>query len=79
MTADEQAIAATFNEQMAIGAVLIAVAVIVHGVGLFTLRRLVLSEGRGVPISRWKPLSFKGGLFTVITVFALIMLHLVEI
>lgn len=79
MTADDQAIAATFNEQMATGAALIALAVIIHGIGLFTLRRLILNDDKGVPVSRWTPLSFKGGLFTVLTVFALVMLHLVEI
>ena len=79
MSAEDQVLAATFNEQIATGAGLIALSVIIHCVGLFTLRRLILSEGSGVPVSRWTPLSFKGGLFTVLTVFALILLHMIEI
>jgi hypothetical protein len=60
-TADDQSIAATFNEQMAIGAGLIAVAVIIHCIGLFTLRRLILSENRGVPIAAGRRCPSRAG------------------
>ena len=76
---DDQVLSATFNGQLAIGAGLIAISVLIHGMGLFTLRRVILREGTGVPISRWRPLSLKGTLFTLLTVFALIFVHFIEI
>jgi len=79
MIAGDPVITATFNEQMALGAALSAGAVIIHGMGLFTLRRFILSEGHGVPVSKWTALSFRGAVFTVLIVFALLVLHMVQI
>lgn len=74
-----QVLNATFNEQLAVGAGMIALCVIIHGIGLFTLRRLMLSERAQERIDRTEPLSLRGTLFTLFTVFALIVIHFVEI
>jgi hypothetical protein len=74
-----QVITATFNEQLAVGAGMIALCVVIHGLGLFTLRRLMLSERAQERIDRIAPLSLHGTLFTLFTVFALIFVHFVEI
>lgn len=79
MTVDEQAISATFNGQLGIGAAMIALCVVIHGVGLFSLRRWLLSETNQARFDNWRPLSFKGTLFTLLTVFALFVIHFVEI
>ena len=76
---DSQVIAATFNEQLAVGAGMIALCVIIHGVGLFTLRRLMHGERAEERIDRMQPLSLHGTLFTLFIVFALIAIHFVEI
>lgn len=76
---EEEVLAVTFNQQMLVGTVMIAVCVFVHGSGLFTLervvRRIYTEERRG----QIKPLSWRGNLFTLFNVFALIFLHFVEI
>jgi len=74
-----QVINATFNEQLAVAAAMIALCVVIHGLGLFTLRRLMLSERAQERIDRTEPLSLRGTLFTLFTVFALIGVHFVEI
>jgi hypothetical protein len=76
---DPHVISATFNEQLAVGAVMIALCVIIHGVGLFTLRRLMHSERTQERLDRMEPLSVHGALFTLFVVFALIFVHFVEI
>lgn len=76
---DPQVISATFNEQLAVGAGMIALCVIIHGVGLFTLRRLMHSERAEERIGRMQPLSLHGTLFTLFIVFAIFAVHFVEI
>jgi hypothetical protein len=78
-TVDPHVISATFNEQLLVGAVMIAICVVIHGVGLFTLRRLMHSERTQERINRMEPLSVRGALFTLLVVFALIFVHFVEI
>lgn len=70
---------ATFNEQLAVGAGMIAVCVIIHGVGLFTLRRLMHTERARERLRHVEPLSLRGTLFALFVVFAIIFLHFVEI
>jgi ion channel len=53
--------------------------VVIHGLGLFTLRRLMLSERAQERIDRMEALSLRGTLFTLFVVFALICIHFVEI
>jgi uncharacterized BrkB/YihY/UPF0761 family membrane protein len=76
---EEEVIAVTFNQQLLVGTVMIALCVLVHGFGLFSLervvRRIYTEERRG----RIRPLSWRGNLFTLVMVFALIFLHFVEI
>jgi uncharacterized BrkB/YihY/UPF0761 family membrane protein len=76
---EQQVIAITFSEQMAVGTVMIALCVVIHGMGLFTLervvRRIYVEERRG----RIGPFSWRANLFTLVTVFALIFVHFVEI
>lgn len=79
LPSDEQVISATFNEQLLVGLGMIALCVVIHGIGLFTLRRIVLGEHPERRFARLEPLSMRGGLFTLITVFALIFIHFVEI
>jgi hypothetical protein len=70
---------ATFNEQLLVGAGMIALCVVIHGVGLFTLRRLMHGERAQERLDRMEPLSLRGTLFTLFVVFALIFIHFVEI
>ncbi len=74
-----QVISATFNEQLAIGAGMIALCVIVHGVGLFTIHRFVSRDSMRRRFEDLQPLSLIGAIFTLLAVFALIVLHFVEI
>lgn len=70
---------ATFNQQLAIGAGMIALCVVIHGLGLFTLRRVMQSERAEERLEGMRPLSIRGTLFTLVMVFALICVHFVEI
>lgn len=76
---NSQVISATFNDQLAIGAGMIALCVIIHGVGLFTIQRIASSESMTQRFERLRPLSFTGTIFTLLAVFALIFIHFVEI
>jgi hypothetical protein len=76
---DSQVIAATFNEQLAVGAAMIAVCVVIHGLGLFTLGRLMHGERAEERLEKMQPLSLRGTLFTLFIVFALFAVHFVEI
>lgn len=76
---DPQVWSATFNQQLVVGAGMIALCVIIHGIGLFTLRRMMHSERAQARIDRMDPLSLHGSLFTLFVVFALIAVHFVEI
>ena len=72
-------LAATFNQQLLVGAGMIALCVVIHGFGLFGLQRALLSEGMKERMKRLPPLSLRGSLFTLLVVFALIGLHFLEI
>lgn len=74
-----QVISATFNEQLLIGAAMIAVCVILHGIGLFTIQRVITRESMKERVSNLRPLSFTGSIFTLLAVFAIIFIHFVEI
>jgi hypothetical protein len=76
---DPQVVAATFSEALAVGLGMIALCVIIHGLGLFTLRRLMHSERGQERLRHLEPLSLRGTLFTLFVVFAIIFLHLLEI
>jgi hypothetical protein len=76
---DQQVIDATFNMQLAVGAGMIALCVIIHGIGLFTLQKAMRSEAATERFKHIEPLSFRGTIFTVAVVFALIFLHFLEI
>ena len=58
---------------------MIAVCVVIHGLGLFTLQRSMHGEAAKERFENLQPLSFRGTLFTLFTVFALIVIHFVEI
>jgi hypothetical protein len=70
---------ATFSEALGVGAGMIALCVIIHGLGLFTLRRLMHSERGRERLRHLEPLSLRGTLFTLFVVFAIISLHFLEI
>tara|TARA_A100001391_G_scaffold82249_1_gene53672 strand:- start:161 stop:646 length:486 start_codon:yes stop_codon:yes gene_type:complete len=74
-----QVISATFNQQLLIGAAMIAVCVIIHGMGLFTIQRILSGERMTERFERLRPLSVTGAVFTLIAVFAIIFIHFVEI
>lgn len=79
LPSDEQVISATFNEQLAVGAGMIALCVLIHGIGLFTLARRMHGERARERFEKLEPLSLRGAVFTLLTVFALIFIHFVEI
>ncbi len=76
---DSQVISATFNEQLLVGVGMIAICVVIHGIGLFTLRRLMHNRHAEERLQTIQPLSLQGTLFTLFIVFALIFVHFVEI
>ncbi len=76
---DQQVLDATFNMQLAVGAGMIALCVIIHGLGLFTLQRMLRGEAAEERLRRMEPLSLHGTVFTLMVVFALIFIHFVEI
>ena len=65
--------------QFAVGTLLVAICVVVHGFGLFSLSRAIRSEASVERLRRIDPLSFRGALFTFSIVVALIGLHGTEI
>jgi hypothetical protein len=65
--------------QFAFGTLLVAVCVMVHGFGLFSLSRAIRSEASIERLRRIDPLSLRGTLFTFSIVVALIALHGIEI
>ena len=75
----QKVISATFNQQLAVGAVMIAVCVIIHGMGLFTIQRAISGERMTKRFQSLRPLSITGAGFTLLSVFALIALHFIEI
>ena len=70
---------ATFNQQLAVGAGMIALCVVLHGIGLFTLGRLMHGERTAERLDRMEALSLHGTLFTLFIVFAIFVIHFVEI
>jgi hypothetical protein len=76
---NHQVMEATFNQQLAVGVGMIALCVLLHGVGLFTLQKAMRSEIAEERIEKLEALSFRGTLFTLATVFALILIHFIEI
>jgi hypothetical protein len=79
LPSDNQVIEATFNQQLAVGAAIIAVCVIIHGIALFTLQRIISSRRAGKRIHDAEALSFGGTVLTLSIIFALIFIHFVEI
>ena len=75
---DAQVISATFNGQLGVGAGMIFICVLIHGIGLFKLRQAIVGK-EGDRHGDWRPLSMTGALLTVATVFAILLLHFVEI
>lgn len=75
----DQVISATFNEQLLVGLAMIALCVVIHGLSLFTLRRLVLGSSPQERFDKLRPLTLRGTGLTLLTVFALILVHLFEI
>jgi hypothetical protein len=76
---DPQVVSATFNEQLAVALGMVALCVVIHGVGLFALRRLMHSERAKERLRHLEPLSLRGTLFTLFIVFAIIFVHFLEI
>ena len=76
---EEQVLEVTFSEQLVVGAVMIAICVLIHGFGLLTLERLTRGAYSDARRRRIRPLSLRGNLFTLAMVLALIALHFVEI
>ncbi len=79
LPSDEQVISATFNEQLLVGVGMIAFCVVIHGVGLFTLRRIIYGQNPKQRFGEIRPLSLRGAMLTLFTVFALVFIHFVEI
>ncbi|MFO1254820.1 MAG: ion channel [Sphingomonadaceae bacterium] len=65
--------------QFAVSTVLVLTCVAVHGLGLFSLSRVMRSEAALERLRHIRPLSPRGGLFTLSTVLAMFMLHGIEI
>ena len=76
---EEQVLEVTFSEQLVVGAVMIALCVLIHGTCLFALERFVRQAYSDERRRRIKPLSWHGNLYTLAMVFALIVLHFAEI
>ena len=74
----EQVISATFNVQLAVGAGMLVQCVLVHGIGLFTLSR-VLGSDIEQRFQDVQPLSFRGTGFTLIVVASIILIHFIEV
>ena len=76
---NSQVISATFNQQLLVGAVMIAICVVIHGMGLFTIQRAISGERMTKRFETLRPLSVTGAGFTLMAVFAIIFIHFVEI
>jgi hypothetical protein len=74
----EQVISATFSVQLAVGAGMLVLCVLVHGIGLFTLSR-VLGSDIEKRFENVQPLSFRGTGFTLIVVASIILIHFIEV
>lgn len=58
---------------------MIAICVVIHGIGLFALQRWIHGEAMKERLSNLTPLSTCGSLFTLVIMFSLITLHFAEI
>lgn len=74
-----EVITATFNQQLLIGAGMIALCVVIHGMGLFTIQRFISREEMKERFESLRPLSLTGAGFTLMAVFAIIAIHFIEI
>lgn len=75
----EQVISATFDEQLLVGALMIALCVLIHGIGLFTLRRVIVGRDLEERFAQVEPLSLRGTGFTLAIVFSVILIHFIEV
>lgn len=78
-SSEEQVISATFDVQLLVGAGMIALCVIIHGMALFGLSRAMRGQRTREQLDHLRALSFRGGLVTLLIVLALIAVHFVEI
>jgi len=76
---NSEVLSATFNGQLAVGAGMIALCVIIHGAGLFALQRAMHTERMEERLQAFSPLSIRGSIFTLLIVFALFFLHFAQI
>lgn len=65
--------------QFAVSSLMLVLCVIIHGIGLFSLSRLVRTETAIERLNRVAPLSFHGAAFTLAVVLSIIVLHAIEI
>jgi len=65
--------------QFAVATVMLVLCVAIHGLGLFSLARLLRTEASMERLQRVNPLSPRGALFTLTIVLAIIALHGIEI
>ena len=65
--------------EFAVATAMLVLCVIIHGVGLFSLSRMVRSESSVERLRRINPLSPHGAAFTLAIVLALFALHGIEI
>ena len=65
--------------QFAVSTVMLVLCVAIHGLGLFSLARLLRTESSLERLQRVNPLSPRGALFTLTIVLAIISLHGIEI
>lgn len=70
---------ATLLTQFAVATAMLVACVVIHGIGLFSLNRMVRSEASIERLRRINPLSPHGAAFTLAIVLALFALHGVEI
>lgn len=65
--------------QFVVSTVLLVLSVAVHGLGLFSLSRLLRTEASVERLERLDPLSPRGAAFTLAIVMAIVALHGIEI
>jgi len=65
--------------QFTLSSLMVLACVTIHGFGLFSLNRAMRTEASLERIERTNPLSFRGALFTLSIVIAIVALHGIEI
>ena len=78
-SSQEQVISATFDVQLLVGAGMIALCVVIHGLALFALNRLMRSQRTRERLRNTQALSLQGAWMTLLIVLALIAAHFLEI